>query len=265
MLKSAKNSKDGNQTFSISLNDSFSEYLINPDFRQLIDCGNFIYINGRYVIDDPKYVMRSPAGTPHLTDYASQHINECCVRFYLGWGLPEKTDATTCLSSLESRKTVPESSNAPVYRPDTHNTELFDRSEDLRRLHTEYAEEKEFLNRPAFSFAQAAWAHIGRLNISRKEFCERTLLSEKTYERLRDGTANSPSLQTVVQICVGLGLGGVFGEQLLELAGYKLSTRQLAYKKVLCSCRGHSIYECDEILTALGMPSIIPKQYRATG
>jgi hypothetical protein len=132
-------------------------------------------------------------------------------------------------------------------------------------LYAEYVEEKDFLSRPAMSFSQAAWSHIERLGIGRKEFCERTLLSEKTYERLRDGEVLHPSLQTVLQVCVGLGLGGVFGEQLLELAGYKLSAQQLPYKKVLCSYRGHSIYECDKILVSLGMPSIIPKQYRATG
>jgi hypothetical protein len=132
-------------------------------------------------------------------------------------------------------------------------------------LYAEYAEEKDFLSRPAVSFSQAAWAHVERIGIGRKEFCEKTLLSEKTYERLRDGEVLHPSLQTVLQVCVGLGLGGVFGEQLLDLAGYKLSAQQLPYKKILCSYRGHSIYECDEILVALGMPSIIPKQYRATG
>jgi hypothetical protein len=133
------------------------------------------------------------------------------------------------------------------------------------RLYAEYAEEKDFLSRPAMSFSQAAWAHVGRLGIGRKEFCKRTLLSEKTYERLRDGEVLHPTLQSVLQICVGLGLGGVFGEQLLDLAGYKLSAQQLPYKKVLCSYRGHSIYECDAILVGLGMPSIIPKQYRAAG
>jgi hypothetical protein len=132
-------------------------------------------------------------------------------------------------------------------------------------LYAEYAEEKDFLSRPAVSFSQVAWAHVERIGIGRKEFCKRTLLSEKTYERLRDGEVIHPSLQTVLQICIGLGLGGVFGEQLLDLAGYKLSAQQLPYKKILCSYRGHSIYECDAILVRLGMPSIIPKQYRATG
>jgi hypothetical protein len=65
-----------------------------------------------------------------------------------------------------------------------------------------------------------------------------------------------------MQFAVGLSLGGPLGEQLLELAGYKLNASQLAYKKILYSYRGHSIYECDEVLTALGLQSILPKQYR---
>ena len=141
------------------------------------------------------------------------------------------------------------------------------RSEELKKLHADYINEGNFLSTPRLTFAQAAWAHIERLCIKPKEFCDRTLLSEKVYERLRDKNyhGRNPELQTVLQICIGLNLGGVLSEQLLELAGYKLTAQQLAYKKILyCYC-GHSIYECDEVLTALGLPSILPKQYRAVG
>ncbi len=122
------------------------------------------------------------------------------------------------------------------------------------------------MSKPFASFAQAAWEHIERKGVSRADFAEKTLLSGKIYDRIRSGELTNPKLQTVIQICIGLELGGVLGEHLLSLAGYTLNNtpQQLAYKNILHAYRGHSIYECDEILKALGITSIIPKEYRFT-
>ena len=34
-----------------------------------------------YCINDEKYVTRSDAGAPILTDYALEHVDECCLAF----------------------------------------------------------------------------------------------------------------------------------------------------------------------------------------
>jgi hypothetical protein len=73
-----------------------------------------------------------------------------------------------------------------------------------------------------------------------------------------------PSLVTVLQICVGLSLGGVLGEQLIELAGYKLNASQAGYKRILYYYQGHSIYECEALILALGLPPIVPVHYKAS-
>jgi len=258
----AADSKNRNQTFSISLSDSFFEYFNNAEFRQLIDSGNFAYIDGHHVINDPKYVVHSSLGGIDLTDYAKLHVDECCIRFDLKYNPASAADIVVYLDSIEFRKAIPGYNRVPMFNPDGHNLDVLQRSEKLKKFHDEYVAEGSFLEQPTLNFAQTAWAHIERLAIAPKEFCNRTLLSEKTYERLRNNDIPNPNLQTVMQICVGFNLGGVLGEQLLELAGYKLTPQQLAYKKILHSFSEHSIFECDEVLTALGIPSILPKQYR---
>ena len=258
----AADSKKGNQTFSISLRDSFYEYYANQDFRNLIDSDNFTYIDGHYVINDPKYVARSSFNGPNLTKYAKLHVNECCVRFDLLYNPSVKEDITDYLNTVEFRKATPNYKRVPKYTLDNHNEELFNRSEKLKRFHEEYVEEYEFINKAQLNFAQTAWAHIERLHCDRSKFCKRTLLSEKTYDRLRDNEIRRPSFETVMLVCIGLGLGGICSEQLVELAGYKLNAERLGYKKVLYSFHGHSVFECDEIITGLGLPSIIPASYR---
>lgn len=255
-------SKNSNQTFSISLSDSFFEYFTNHEFRSLLDTGNFAYIDGHYVINDPKYVARSFFGSLGLTDYAKHHIDECCIRFDLKYNQSTKLDIVVYLDSVEYRKATPDYNRVPSFNPDDHNLKILQQSEELKKFHAEYVAEGSFLNQPTLNFAQTAWAHLERLDIKPKEFCDRTLLSEKTYERIRDNRMPNPTFQTVMLICVGLDLGGVFGEQLLDLGGHKLTAERLAYKKILHSYAGHTIFECDEVLTALGLPPILPKQYR---
>ncbi len=258
----AAESKNRNQTFSISLSDSFFEYFANEKFRNLIDSGNFTYVDGHYVINDPKYVSRSALGGLDLTDYAKRHIDKCCIRFDLKYNESAKTDIVVYLNTVTFRKATPDYNRQPSYNPDDHNMAVFARSAELRKFHEEYSEELAILSQPTTTFCAAVWGHIQRLGISRKDFCERTLLSEKTYERLRDNAMPRPKFETVMQISVGLSLGGHLGEQLLELGGHRLTAAQFGYKKILYSYQGHDLYECDEVLNALGLPSILPKQYR---
>jgi hypothetical protein len=258
----AADSKNRSQTFSISLIDSFFEYFSNENFRNLINSGNFTYVDGHYVINDPKYVVRSPFGGLDLTDYAKLHVDECCLRFDLKFNPTAKNDIVVYLDMVEFRKATPDYNRVPSFNADDHNMEVFKRSAELRKFHEEYAEELSIMSRPTLNYAQTVWGHIERLGLTRKEFCDKTLLSEKSFDRIRDNNAGKPGLDTVMRICIGLELGGILGEQLLELAGYKLNAAEIAYKKLLYSYKGHDIWECDEVLCALGLQSILPKQYR---
>ena len=82
---------------------------------------------------------------------------------------------------------------------------------------------------PPAPFALLGRAHIERLGVSKAEFCRRTLLSEKTYERIGYGRiADRPRPETVMQVCVGLGLPlpdaeGLFNHLPLGLGGVRLA------------------------------------------
>lgn len=107
-------------------------------------------------------------------------------------------------------------------------------------------------------FALLARAHIERLGVSKAEFCRRTLLSEKTYERIRYGRiADRPRPETVMQVCVGLGLPLPDAEGLFNAAGYHLGgcTLHEAYRALLAQ-GGLTVYGCDAALRSLGLPPL---------
>jgi hypothetical protein len=59
-------------------------------------------------------------------------------------------------------------------------------------------------------------------------------------------------------LCLGLQLGLEDSERLLERAGYRLNTSplHLAYRKLLACRSGHDLDSCNELLEALGLPTI---------
>ena len=58
-----------------------TEYLRNPKFRQVIDSAYYVYAEGHYCLDDSRYVVKDHLGFKHLTSYAREHMDECCLVF----------------------------------------------------------------------------------------------------------------------------------------------------------------------------------------
>ena len=151
-----------NQTYSISLSDSFFEYYANPEFAKIIDSGNFIYVDGHYVINDSKYIKRLENGSIDLTDYAKLHVDECCLLFDLKLNKASKMDIVVYLDSIMFRKATPDYNRVPTFNPDKHNMEVFNRSEELKKFHEEFVEEGQHLSRTTQTFSQAVYGHIKR-------------------------------------------------------------------------------------------------------
>ena len=67
-------------TFVISPRDSLRLYEQNEDYRERLDTGNYVYVEGHICLNDPAYISQTTHG-PHMTEWANRHIDECCLRF----------------------------------------------------------------------------------------------------------------------------------------------------------------------------------------
>jgi hypothetical protein len=92
-------------------------------------------------------------------------------------------------------------------------------------------------------------------------FEQKTLLSGRTYDRIRTNQLESPSIETVMAICIGFELGVEYGQQLLEITGHKLGDIELhaAYRKLLVSFKGRSIIECNAFLDENHLPPLVKR------
>ena len=71
---------DASHSYEISRADALREHRENPAFRRLLQKYSFAYVDGHYVLDDPRYVVVQ-YGRARLTEYALSHMDECCILF----------------------------------------------------------------------------------------------------------------------------------------------------------------------------------------
>jgi hypothetical protein len=93
-------------------------------------------------------------------------------------------------------------------------------------------------------------------------FCEKTLLGDKQFWNIKTNKMLRPSFDTSMAICVGLGLGLLYGEPLLEKGGHKLDHVRDPYRVLLANFRGLSIFECNEFLIEWGIKPLREREYK---
>lgn len=278
--------------YQINLKDYILAYVKNNDFRGIVNSGNFIFVADRLVINDKMYVEHDNTGKPCLTTYSQDNPSECCLL------LPAQGDKTggrrldiyqerpisNCIRDGKAHQKEGEKlPKAGVITPgtqtkeqdhhtrpsigDSPNREVFERSKELRELQELLAESIALAAEQKGSFSQVAWAQIERCHCDYKEtFREKTLLSDKTFDRIKAGRLNSPDLETVMAICIGLNLGILYGDQLLKYAGFDLAASSnkvhVVYRAMLCTYCDRDIFEWNNALSEFGFPLICAKAYR---
>ena len=70
-----------NETYTIDEADGVREYVRNAEFRKRINTGEYLYVEGHYCLNNSRFLYRDQFGYHHLTPYAREHMNECCLVF----------------------------------------------------------------------------------------------------------------------------------------------------------------------------------------
>jgi len=268
MNSAESESHDSLASFFISSIETTMVFLSNTEFQNYVSDGDFVYLDGHLVINDPRFVERNAEGTLQLTAYARSHLDECCLMFEVspkkGRGSVEYAWIDLGEKSGGSADTGTSSAPVPVFNSDVHNQKMLGKAKSTTSFAALTEEYRKFNRLTSdFNFAQTVYAHIKRLDISQRLFSEKTLLDDRTYRKIKSGNWENPEFDAVMAICVGLALGTTFGLPLIELAGYSLSRDDRVPYRILLDCfRGHSIFECNRYLDEYGATLLREKEYR---
>ncbi len=98
-----------------------------------------------------------------------------------------------------------------------------------------------------------------RLGYSVENLEEKSLISAKTIQRMRNNVKYDAKLPSVVSVCIGLQLNPILSADMIKKAGYtfKIDEEHIIYQMLLHSYYQNSIHECNEVLRS--------NQYKSLG
>lgn len=239
-------SLEKNQTFTIPYADLFKAYCFDREFKKLIDTGNFVFVDRHLVLNEERYIIRDQNGITILSEYALLHIDECCVVFTKGYSYQSKYQGARYYNQFMRNAAPVDDQIEYSFELNNHNKELFDQIKNEKRR-------SDALRRYPGSFAETLVELQKERKLSNKQLADRSLVGEKTIQRLRNNEEYPTTVQIILALCVGLKLPLPKAEMLLGKTDFKLNSMKgegYIYQCVLSACAENSIYEINEMLEA---------------
>ncbi len=239
---SHKSTKAKTHRQPISTEKAFELYQYNDFLRATLDTGAFRFIEGYFVLNDPKYIYQDS-----LSLYARNNLAECTLDF----AIKLQPDYLMHSDSQMMFRSDSVFKKEHSFDANTQNTELFNKAKDF---------EKKFKRTQAEALKPAEWMKR-RMEEERwyeYTFEEKTLLDKENYSRVQKGTHNF-TMRPLIAMGVGLGLDLNEMEHVLSLGGMTFNPNDRehqAYKYLFTGFYGKDIDECNDFLKKIDVKTL---------
>lgn len=241
-----------NQTFTISVDDAIYQCLVNPSLYKNMKEGKYLFVESHLCLNDSKYIGKYEDGRTRLTDYARYHMDECCVVFDLilksvnDYGEHYYTECVLFRdvdSGLIFEAQFSLDANEDVQKK---AQELSDYNKDVMNIIKE-------IHPGDFGYSLKALMKWSEVTV--EQLAEKSLISTKTLQRMRNASDYQTTIGTVIALCVGMQLPPPISRKFLDTAGFTIrysSEEQMIYEFIIDGYYTHSIHECNALLTSKG-------------
>ena len=237
----------GGVSYSISPADAGALLQESAEFRRALGSRRYVYAEGHYCLNEPRYIQAGNRHEKSLTPYARHHMEECCIAFKVG-GYPVGTAGE---KAWAARKRPVEGQYQTRYsfaaEPETKagrkENELF--AADARLWAALEAELPD-------DIAGAVQVILDRKGLPQEELAMRLGVSRAA---LRKWCTRGMSLRHVVAICIALDVWGHTGETLVRLAGYSFrrTEEQEILQMMLYDTEDLTVARANEIMRQHGL------------
>lgn len=224
--KATKGFLKPHQTFSISTYDLAIMKFGNPQLRDVLENGRYLYVDSHLVVDNNLYVEQDEDGDTALTHYARNHMDECCLVF----DLSVKTKINQRYHSecfLNRDKSSPVDFNVTFH----DGYENSSTEKQIKLMAETVAEDNRFFSELPNDYTVCLDKAMKWRKVSAVEIGRRTGMNEATVRRVIKG--ETISLNSLILICLGLHLP------------YKISMHIInnSSTKLLMSNKNHQWYD----------------------
>lgn len=230
------------QTFDISKDELVKMFRTNRKLRDMLHTGDFIYCEGHLCLNTPPYIEIGNDHNPKLTDYAHEHMTECCILFTKQRILKYGYTAGVLQDTIPEQFQKAFISGTPAQKI---------------RWTTFVKETKVKL--PS-NFTDIVAYYIENFGLSTRIIADICRLSNGTINRCRTERKYKPELAIVAQLTLGLGLVPGLNDHLMHRAGYFLdgdTDEEIVFDILLSTMYADTIDKWDEFVQEQGLPALI--------
>ena len=227
----AKGTLAKNQTYIVDEKSAMIQIFLSDELRNLYLEGKIIYANCMVCINSPKYVTRSETGLPILTDYALEHVHECCFVFNRKVNVSDTYSDSFYRRCFLCRDVNSETYIEAKYDPNhKDNQSKLERKAEIDKI-TESVTDiaRRLATEVPGGFSGTLSYHMNRKNITNEELSYRTNISTVSISNYRNTLAPKITLENAIALCNGLKLVKQYSHDLLKKAGYDLETPNITY------------------------------------
>ncbi|MEL7692606.1 MULTISPECIES: helix-turn-helix domain-containing protein [Streptococcus] len=214
-----------------------------------------------YCINDEKYVTRSDAGTPILTDYALEHVDECCLAFDRKIRVSNKYDDSYYRVCFLCRDIKSDNIVEATFDKDyKNNQDVAERAKEIRKSKALLQESIKIQKETAgLEFYECLEYHMKRRGITEEQLAERSGLSVRSvgdYHRMDKNI----QLPAVLALCIGLNLKPEYCYSLINKAGYSLKATEehMVYRFLIDNHTDENLASWNSTLTDFGIKQQLP-------
>ena len=206
------------ETFSIPAEDAARLMVEDADFARAAQ--GYLYVEGHFVLDDPRYVTRGEDGALMLSDAARYHMDQCCLRFKMVLGGAQARYGEFCLLS--------QSAGIPLTKEYLFR-DLDNRSEKWqRRLVNREKMIIKLIRELPNGFTEAFRLAINSFGCSQNKIAERTGYSPASVGQIINQKTHG-TVGKVVAMCLAANLPPEISLLLLHKGGYYLEPNNLTH------------------------------------
>ena len=225
-------------------------YVTNSAFREKIDSGRYVYVDGKIVLNSPECVSFQN-GKMVLLGVTESNTTDYCLHYTLdvrvGPAPALKPNRTRFEHSMGTKGVLV---NSRILADAQKISSAVDVTLDNILLIVGGGGGGGNND----NFAAAITRLMEKNNVTEEKLAEMTGLHPKTIQRMRNPEEHT-SLKSVVAVCVAFHLDLYNSIYLIHLAGYELTNRQedRVYYFILSIAYKETVYDCNRMLERLNM------------
>jgi hypothetical protein len=229
-------------------------YVKDSAFREAVDTGRYVYVDGKIVLNSSKCVVFRD-GKMELHGVTRETEPHYCLHYTItarvGSGIAFKSHCTYSKKrhehSLGGRRIIAESQKL-------ENAQKISSADDVTLDNILLVVGGGGGGGHGDNFAAAITRLMESNNITEEKLAELTGLHPKTIQRMRNPEEHT-SLKSVIAVCVAFHLDMYNSIYLIHLAGYELTNRQedKVYYFILSIAYKETVYDCNRMLRRLNM------------